>query len=87
MCLSLLKRPHLGPLTTKLPQTVTDFFYDSENDNWNFTSLVRGVRPRSLEFLPFNIDNVALSDCCNNIILCWCLRADGYCYVVCNPMT
>jgi hypothetical protein len=63
------------------------FFYDSENGNRNFTSVIRGVRPRSLEFLPFNIDNVALSDCCNDLILCWCLRADGYRYVVCNPMT
>ena len=47
----------------KLPQIVASFFYDSEDDNRNFTSVVRGVRPRSLEFLPFNIDNVALSDC------------------------
>jgi hypothetical protein len=46
------------------------FFYDSENNNWNFTIVIRGVRPRSLEFLPFNIDNVALSHCCNNLILC-----------------
>jgi hypothetical protein len=37
--------------------------------------------------LTFNIDNVAVLDCCNNLILCWCLRADGHCYVVCNPMT
>ena len=71
----------------KLPQIVASFFYDSEDDNRNFTSVVRGVRPRSLEFLPFNIDNVALSDCCNGLILCWCLGADGYRYVICNPMT
>ena len=71
----------------KLPQTMAGFFYDSENGNQNFTNVVRGVRPRSLEFLPFNIDNVALSDCCNGLILCWCLGADGYRYVVCNPMT
>ena len=63
------------------------FFYDSENNNRNFTSVVHGVRPCSLEFLPFNIDNVALSDYYNGLILCWCLGADGYCYVVCNPMT
>jgi hypothetical protein len=61
-----------------LPQTVVGFFYDSENDNRNFTSIVPGVRPPSLEFLPFNIDNVAVSDCCNGLILCWCLGADGY---------
>jgi hypothetical protein len=65
-----------------LPQTVVDFFYNSENCNWNFTSVVRGVRACSLEFLPFNIDNVALSNCCNGLILCWCLGADGYRYVV-----
>jgi hypothetical protein len=41
----------------------------------------------SLEFLPFNNDNVAVLDCCNILILCWCLGADGYCYVVYNPMT
>ena len=63
------------------------FFYDSENYNQNFTSVIRGVRLRSLEFLPFNIDNVALSDCCNGLILCWFLGADEYRYVVCNPMT
>jgi hypothetical protein len=63
------------------------FFYDSENGNQNFTSVIRGVHPRSLEFLPFNIDNVALSDCCNGLILCWCLEANGYRYVICNPMT
>ncbi|XP_066333971.1 uncharacterized protein [Miscanthus floridulus] len=66
---------------------MSGFFYDSENDNQNFTSIVHGVCPRSLEFLPFNIDNVAVSDCCNGLILCWCLRANGYCYIVCNLMT
>ncbi|XP_066392145.1 uncharacterized protein [Miscanthus floridulus] len=71
----------------KLPQTMTGFFYDSENGNRNFTSVVHGVHPRSLELLPFNIDNVALSYCCNGLILCWCLRADGYRYVFCIPMT
>ena len=45
------------------------FFYDSENGNRNFTSVVRGVRPRFLEFLLLNIDNVALSNCCNDLIL------------------
>ena len=63
------------------------FFSNSENNNQNFTSVVRGVRPRSLEFLPFNIENVAISDCYNGLILCWCLRVDGYRYVICNPMT
>jgi len=71
----------------KLPQTVASFFYDSENGNWNFTSVIRGVRPCSLEILPFNIDNGAISDCRNFLILCWCLRADGYRYVICNPAT
>jgi hypothetical protein len=41
----------------------------------------------SLEFLPFNIENVAVLDCCNGLILCWCHGADGYHYVVCNPIT
>ena len=54
----------------KLPQTMVGFFYDSEDDNQNFTSVVRGVRPRSLEFLFFNIENVAISDCCNGLMLC-----------------
>jgi hypothetical protein len=70
-----------------MPQTVASFFYDSEDGNRNFTSVVRGVRPCSLDFLPFNIENVAVLDCCNDLILCWCLGADGYRYVVCNPMT
>ena len=63
------------------------FFYDSENGNQNFTNVIRGVRPRSMEFLPFNIDNVAISDYCNGLILCWCLGANGYRYVVYNLMT
>ncbi|XP_066316387.1 putative F-box protein At3g16210 [Miscanthus floridulus] len=71
----------------KLPQTMADLFYDSEDDNRNFTSVIRGVRPCSLEFLPFNIKNVAISDCCNGLILYWCLRVDGYRYVIYNPMT
>jgi F-box interacting protein len=37
--------------------------------------------------LPFNPNNIAVSDCCNGLILCWCLRVDGYHYVICNPMT
>jgi F-box interacting protein len=37
--------------------------------------------------LPFNIENVAVLDCCNGLILCWCHGADGYYYVVCNPIT
>ena len=32
------------------------------------------------------MNNVAMSDCCNGLILCWCLGADGFRYVVCNPM-
>ena len=63
------------------------FFYDSEDDNRNFTNIIRGVRPRSLEFLPFNIKNVVVLDCCNGLILRWCLGADGYSYVVYNLMT
>jgi hypothetical protein len=37
--------------------------------------------------LPFNIDNVAVLDCCNGLILYRCLGADGYHYVVCNQIT
>jgi F-box interacting protein len=66
---------------------VAGFFYDSEDGNRNFTSIVHGVRPRFLEFVPFNIENVAVSDCCNGLILCWCLGANGYRYVIYNPMT
>ena len=51
------------------------------------TSPVSLVYSLSFEFLPFNIDNVAISDCYNGLILCWCLGADGYRYVICNPMT
>ena len=31
--------------------------------------------------------NVVVSYSCNDLILCWCLGANGYRYVVCNPMT
>ena len=40
-----------------------------------------------LSFLPFTMNNIAVSDCCNGLILCWCLGADGYRYVICNPAT
>jgi len=69
-----------------LPQTVAVFFYDTENGNRNFTS-VTGERP-DLSFLRFLIDNVAISDCCNDLILCWCLGATaGYRHVICNLAT
>ena len=45
------------------------------------TSPASLVYAPSLEFLPFNIDNVAILDCYNGLILCWCLGADGYRYV------
>ena len=40
-----------------------------------------------LSFLPVTMKNVAVLDCCNGLILCWCLGADGYRYVICNPAT
>jgi hypothetical protein len=40
-----------------------------------------------LSFLPFLKDNVAVSDCYNSLILCWCLGATRYRYVVYNLMT
>jgi hypothetical protein len=68
-----------------LSQTVVGI-YNTEKGNQNFTS-VTDERP-DLSFLPFLIDNVAVSDCCNGLILCWCLGAiTGYRYVVCNPAT
>jgi F-box interacting protein len=33
------------------------------------------------------MNNVAILDCCNGLILCWCLGADGYRYVICNLAT
>jgi hypothetical protein len=30
---------------------------------------------------------VAISDCYNDLILCWCHGAGGYRYVIYNPMT
>ena len=68
-----------------MPQTMAGFFYDGIYGQRNFTSIT-GVYP-SLSFLPFTMNNVAISNCCNDLILCWCLGADGYCYVVCNPAT
>ena len=68
-----------------MPQTVAGFFYDGIYSQRNFTSIT-GVYP-SLSFLPFTMNNVAISDCCNGLILCWCLGTDGYRYVVCNPTT
>ena len=33
------------------------------------------------------MNNVAVSDCCNSLILCWCLEIDGYRYVIYNLAT
>ena len=68
-----------------MPQIVAGFFYDRIYGQRNFTSIT-GVYP-SLSFLPFTMNNVAVSDCCNGLTLCWCLRDDGYRYVVYNPAT
>ena len=68
-----------------MAQTVAGFFYDGIYDQRNFTSNT-GIYP-SLSFLPFTMNNVAISDCCNYLILCWCLGTDGYRYVICNPTT
>jgi len=62
---------------------MADFFYDRIYGQRNFTSIT-SVYP-SLFFLPFTMNNVAVSDCCNGLILCWCLGTDGYRYVVCSP--
>jgi hypothetical protein len=61
------------------------FFYNGIYGHRNFTNIT-GVY-LSLFVLPFTMNNVAVSNCCNDLILCWCLGADGYCYVVCNPAT
>ena len=37
-----------------------------------------------MSFLPFPIQDVAISDCCHGLILCWCV---GFCYAFYNPMT
>ena len=64
-----------------MPQTMAGFFYDGIYGQRNFTSIT-GVYPSS--FLPFTMNKVAISDCYNGLILCWCLGADGYHYVICN---
>ncbi|XP_066341545.1 uncharacterized protein [Miscanthus floridulus] len=68
-----------------MPQTVVGFFYDGIYGQRNFTSIT-SVYP-FLSFLPFTMNNVAVSDCCNGLILCWCLGVDGYRYVICNLIT
>jgi hypothetical protein len=65
-----------------MPQTVAGFFYDGIYDQRNFTSIT-DVYP-SLSFLPFTMNNVAVIDCFNGLILYWCLGVDGYRYVVYN---
>ena len=66
-------------------QTVAGFFYDGIYGQRNFTNIT-GVY-LSLSFLPFTMNNVAILDCCNDLILCWRLGADGYHYVICNLAT
>jgi hypothetical protein len=64
---------------------VAGFFHHGFIGQRSFIT-VSGVYPL-LSFLPFTMNNVAVSDCCNGLILCWCLGDDGYRYVVCNPVT
>ena len=59
-----------------MPQTMAGFFYNTENGHRYYTSIT-GEHP-SLSFLPFTFDNVAVLDCCNGLILCWCLGAVEY---------
>ena len=68
-----------------MPQTMAGFSYDAIYGQRHFTSIT-SVYP-SLSFLPFTMNNVVVSDCCNGLILCRCLGADGYRNVVCNPAT
>ncbi|KAG2577283.1 hypothetical protein PVAP13_6NG089700 [Panicum virgatum] len=51
-----------------LPQTMADFFYDTYEGYRHFTNVTG--EPPSLKFLRFSMDNVAVSDCCNGLILC-----------------
>ena len=68
-----------------MPQTMASYFYDGFYGQRNFIS-ISCVYP-SLSFLPFTMNNVAISDCCNGLFLYWCLGADGYRYVVYNLAT
>jgi hypothetical protein len=68
-----------------MPQTMADIFYDGIYGQWN-SNIINGVYP-SLSFLPFTMNNIAISDCCNSLILCLCLGADRYRYVICNLAT
>ena len=54
-----------------LPQTLAGFFNDIDQGHRWYTK-VTGEHP-SFSFLLFTMDNVAVSDCCNGLILCWCL--------------
>jgi hypothetical protein len=66
-----------------LPQTLAVFFYDTDQGHRRYTRVIG--EHSSLSFLPFTLDNVAVSDICNGLILCWCQGADGlYCYVIYN---
>ena len=65
-----------------MPQTMANFFYDTENGHRHYTSIT-DEHP-SLSFLPFPIHDVIISNCCSGLILCWCF---GCRYVVCNSAT
>jgi hypothetical protein len=53
----------------ELPQILAGFFYRSWKCKRNFTS-VNGEYP-SLSFLPFTIQDIAISDCSWGLILFW----------------
>jgi hypothetical protein len=57
-----------SPATIRCCPKLWPTFYDTENGKWNFTSIT-GEHP-DLSFLPFLIDNIAILDCCNGLILC-----------------
>jgi hypothetical protein len=60
---------HLISANHKLmPQIMAGFFYDGIYGQQNFTSIIDDYP--SLYCLPFTMNNVAISDCCNCLILC-----------------
>ena len=83
--LSLLEAPHLRQPSDAAPDYGWLLLWQWERQSKLHQHL--WCMPPSFEFLPFNPNNTTISDCYNGLILCWCLGANGYRYVVYNPMT
>ncbi|XP_047084382.1 F-box protein At5g07610-like [Lolium rigidum] len=77
-------------LRRKSPQTLSGFFYRSNQLGRQFTNLSGRGRPMvdpSLSFLPSSCKTIQIIDSSNGLLLCGYAKKYEYEYLVCNPAT